>query len=122
MSMTALSLLWGRIPRSVKVIGGIMLAAALALTLAYCSGRSDGKAKGDVQNARQGEANAKADRKADTKAADERRVDDARATTESAEIKEAVNAEIDPADRRAAYYECVRKLQQARRDQRPADC
>lgn len=69
-------------------------------------------------------ATAKADRKADTKAAEERRADDARATTETAEIKEAVNeARAEGRDPRAAYYECVRLQQAARASGKPpADC
>jgi hypothetical protein len=67
---------------------------------------------------------AKADRKADNHAADQRRTDDARATSEAQEIKEAINeAGNDPAARRAAYYECVRKQQSARSNRKPSpDC
>lgn len=70
--------------------------------------------------ARQEAANARADRKADTKAAEQRRADDARTTTESAEIKEAIDeAHRTGADARAAYYDCVRRLQAARRNRQP---
>jgi hypothetical protein len=74
--------------------------------------------------AKQDAATAKADRKADTHAADQRRTDDARSTAESAEIKEAVDeARRIGRDPRAAYYECVRKQQAARRERKPpADC
>ncbi len=66
---------------------------------------------------------AKADRKADATAAEQRRVDDARAVTETQEIKEAVNeAGPDAAAKRAAYYECLRKIQQARRDKLAPGC
>ncbi len=65
----------------------------------------------------------KADRKADAKAAEQRRVDDALIMTESHELKDAIHeAGNDPAARRAAYYECVRELQQARRDRRSPGC
>lgn len=66
----------------------------------------------------------RADRKADAKAAEERRSDDARLTTEAQEIKEAINeAGNDPAARRAAYYRCVELQQSARaRGEPPADC
>ncbi len=58
---------------------------------------------------------AKADRKADEVAAVQRRVDDTRISTETAEIKEAINeAGPDPEARRRAYYACVARLQQAR--------
>jgi hypothetical protein len=69
-------------------------------------------------------ATAKADRKADTKAAEQRRVDDARLTAETTEIKEAVNeARQIGADPRAAYYRCVSAQQSARRERKPpADC
>lgn len=78
----------------------------------------------NAHEAKQEAAAAEADRKADTKAAEQRRADDARLTTETQEIKEAVNeAGSDPAARRAAYYECVRKQQSARRNGKPpADC
>lgn len=74
--------------------------------------------------AKQEAATAKADRKADTKAAEQRRADDARLTTETQEIKEAVNeAGSDPAARRAAYYRCVQLQQAARHSgKQPADC
>lgn len=68
---------------------------------------------------------AKADRKADAKAAEQRRADDARINTESNELKEAVNeaASSGPEARRAAYYACLAKLQDARtRNLPPPDC
>jgi hypothetical protein len=67
---------------------------------------------------------AKADRKADNHAADQRRTDDARATSEAQEIKEAINeAGNDPAARRAAYYRCVQLQQSARKSSKPSpDC
>lgn len=69
----------------------------------------------DTHEAKQDAANAKADRKADATAAEQRRVDDARLTTETQEVNNAVSeAKRTGADPRAAYYACV-KLQQAAR-------
>lgn len=67
---------------------------------------------------------AEKDRKADGNAAVQRRADDARAVTETQEIKEAIsNAGPNPVDRRAAYYACVKLQQSARRKGKPpADC
>jgi hypothetical protein len=78
----------------------------------------------DQHDANQRADTAIADRKADTKAAEERRADDARAVTESQEIKEAIHeAGPDPIARRNAYYQCVRAQQAARRAGKPpADC
>jgi small-conductance mechanosensitive channel len=77
-----------------------------------------------THDAKQEAATAKADRAADTKAAEQRRADDARLSTETQQIKEAVNeAGSDPAARRAAYYRCVQLQQQARHSGKPpADC
>ncbi len=73
--------------------------------------------------ARQAEI-AKADRKADEAAAVQRRADDNRISTETAEIKEAINeAGSDPAARRRAYYRCIGVQQAARASGKPpADC
>jgi hypothetical protein len=63
---------------------------------------------------------AKADRKADARAAEQRRTDDARISTESQEIKEAINeARAEGRDPRAAYYECIGLQQAARRERKP---
>jgi hypothetical protein len=68
-----------------------------------------------AHEAKQDAANAKADRKADAKAAEQRRVDDTRVTTETQEINNAVSeAKRTGADPRAAYYKCVRLQQRAR--------
>lgn len=77
-----------------------------------------------THEAKQEAATAKADRKADAHAAEQRRVDDARSTQETQQIKEAVNeAGSDPAARRAAYYRCVQLQQSARKSGKlPADC
>lgn len=74
--------------------------------------------------AKQDAANAKADRKADAKAADQRRVDDARLTTEQQAIKEAIDeAKRIGADPRRVYYDCVREQQRARAERKsPAFC
>ena len=77
-----------------------------------------------AHEAQQEIATAKADRKADTNAADQRVADQARLTNESEQIQEATNeARSTGADPRAAYYECVRKQQAARRARKPSpDC
>jgi heme exporter protein D len=65
--------------------------------------------------AKQDAANAKADQKADAKAAEQRRTDDARVTTETQEINNAVSeAKRAGTDPRAAYYKCVSLQQRAR--------
>lgn len=65
-------------------------------------------------------ATAKADRAADASAADQRRLDDARAHTERQEINDAIEeAEPTPDARRAAYYACLARLQDARRRNLP---
>lgn len=106
-------------PPLLAMIGAALLVAAL-LGGKCAYDRSVIKAHDATRDA----AIAKADRKADAKSAEERRADDARASTETAEIKEAIDeAGPDPAARRPAYYECVR-LQQAARagNQPPANC
>jgi hypothetical protein len=67
---------------------------------------------------------AKEDLKANEKAAEERLTDDRRLTQEGQQIKEAIsNAGPNIDDRRAAYHDCVRKQQAARRNnQPPANC
>lgn len=68
-----------------------------------------------AHEAKQDAANSKADRKADSHAADQRRVDDARVTTETQEINNAVSeAKRTGGDARAAYYKCVGLQQRAR--------
>jgi hypothetical protein len=100
-----------------------IIAAVLLLILGVGKCAYD-KSVIDKHEAKVEAKTAKADRKADNHAADQRRTDDARATTEAAEIKEAINeAGNDPAARRAAYYECVRKQQSARSNRKPSpDC
>lgn len=69
----------------------------------------------------QGAKTAKADRKADNTAAEQRRVDDKRSIDEAQEVKEAINeAKAEGRDPRAAYYECVRLQQSARREHKPS--
>jgi hypothetical protein len=77
-----------------------------------------------AHNARQDAANAKADRRADQKAADQRVTDVNRANAEQSQIQQAIDeARRTGADPRAAYYECVRRQQAARRaGQPPVDC
>lgn len=68
-----------------------------------------------AHDAKQDASNARADRKADTNAAEQRRVDDARVTTETQEINNAVSeAKRTGGDARAAYYKCVSLQQRAR--------
>lgn len=100
---------------------GLFIAVAALLAGAKCAyDRSIIKAHDAERDA----ATAKADRKADTKAAEERRSDDARLTTETQEIKDAVDeAKRTGADPRAAYYACVRLQQSARaRGEPPPNC
>ncbi len=64
---------------------------------------------------------AKADRKADAKAAEQRRVDDARITTDTQEIKEIISeARSQGVDPRAAYYRCIGLQQAARASNQPS--
>lgn len=99
----------------------LALLAVAALGSARCAYDKAVIAKHD---ANQDAATARADRKADARSAEQRRSDDARLTTETQQIEEAVNeASPDPASRRAAYYECVRAIQAARRNGvKPAGC
>jgi uncharacterized protein YpmB len=76
-----------------------IIAAVLLLILGVGKCAYD-KSVIDKHEAKQAAATAKADRKADNHAADQRRTDDARATSEAQEIKEAINeAGNDPAAR-----------------------
>ena len=112
------------IPTRFAKVAVIIAGAVLLITLLGIGKCSYDKSVVERHNARAEATTAKADRKADAKAAEERRADDARAVTESQEIKEAINeAGNDPAARRAAYYRCVSAQQAARRNGKPpADC
>lgn len=103
------------------VIAALLFGTLTILGIAKCSYDRNIVEKHD---AKQEAATAKADRKADTKAAEQRRVDDSRSTAESTQIKEAIDeARHTGGDVRAAYYECVRKQQTARREHKPSpDC
>lgn len=97
----------------VLVTGGLIAALILALGLAKCaydrSIISNHDAKVEA-------AAARADQRADTRAADQRRADDARLTTEAQELGRATeNAPSDEA-RRLARHRCLRLQQAARRD------
>ena len=71
-------------------------------------------------DAKQTAATAVADRKADTKAADQRRVDDARITQETAQLEKVqANAPTDTA-RRLARHRCLRAQQSARASGKPS--
>lgn len=75
----------------------------------------------EKHDAKRNEAIAKADKKADNKAAEQRRIDDARAVSEKQEVKEAIDeAKSQGRDPRAAYYECVRLQQSARSRHQPS--
>jgi hypothetical protein len=114
-----------------KVIGGraskaLVIAGLITLAVA---GFFIAKALYDRSVIEQHDANQRADtaiadRKADGNAAVQRRADDARAATESQEIKEAIHeAGPDPAARRRAYYDCIVRIQAARRDgKQPPSC
>jgi hypothetical protein len=104
--------------RKAALIGTAVVLLIAMLMVGKCS-----YDKSVIRNheAKQEAATAKADRTADTHAAEQRRADDARSTTETQQIKEAVNeAGNDPAARRAAYYSCVRKQQSARKSGKPS--
>ena len=105
-----------RLAKPLLAVVGLVLVIGALWALRACDKRNiiaDYTAGSEAKNA-------KADRKADAKAADERRADDARAVTESQEIKEAINeARQTGADPRAAYYACLVRLQAARRDGLP---
>jgi hypothetical protein len=122
-TLIALALKLGVPARFAKaaIIAALFILALGLLGLGKCA---YDKSIINTHEAKQEAATAKADRKADTKAAEQRRADDARLTTETQQIKEAVNeAGNDPTARRAAYYDCVRKQQAARHSGKPpADC
>jgi hypothetical protein len=103
------------------VIAALIAIAIAALGIGKCTYDKRVIANHD---AKQEAATAKADRQADAKAAEQRRADDSRSTAEATEIKETIDeAKRTGADPRAAYYECVRKQQAARRERKPSpDC
>lgn len=64
---------------------------------------------------------AKADKKADNHAADQRVIDTSREQDEKTQTQGAIdNAKRNGTDPRAAYYDCVRKQQSARRAGQPS--
>jgi hypothetical protein len=103
------------------VIAALIAIAIAALGIGKCTYDKRVIANHD---AKQEAATAKADRQADAKAAEQRRADDSRSTAEATEIKETIDeAKRTGADPRAAYYECVRRQQAARRERKPSpDC
>jgi uncharacterized protein HemX len=103
------------------VIAAMVIALIAALGIGKCA--YDKRVIANHE-AKQEAATAKADRKADAKAAEQRRTDDSRSTAEATEIKETIDeAKRTGANPRAAYYECVRKQQLARRTHKPSpDC
>lgn len=100
-----------------------LLAVAIGLALLGSKCAYD-RSVIEKHEAKREAATAKADRKADANAAEQRRADDNRLTAETTEIKEAVNeAERNGADPRAVYYDCLRRVQAARRSGvSPAEC
>lgn len=103
------------------LIGAAIVLAVLMLSVGKCS--YDRSVIRNHTNEQAAET-AKADRKADATAADQRRLDDARANTERTEITDAIEtARATGADPRAAFYECVRLQQAARKlGKPPAAC
>jgi uncharacterized protein YpuA (DUF1002 family) len=103
------------------VIAGLVLAA---LALFFIAKGLYDRSLIEGHTAEQRAEAAEADLKATEKAGEERRVDDSRLAAEGQQIKEAItNAGPSQADRRRAYYDCVKLQQSARaRGQPPADC
>ena len=97
----------------------VIIAVLIVVAIVYREGREDGAAKPEKARL---EANVKAGEQkavADEKAAETRLDDTVRLNTEQSELKEAVaNAPDDPASRRRMYYDCLGRLQQARREGR----
>lgn len=104
----------------------VLIAAGALLLLAALGVGKCTYDRAVVRNHTNAEAakTATADRKADATAAEQRRVDDARANTERTEISNAIEvARSSGADPRAAYYLCVSRQQEARKlGKPPADC
>lgn len=94
-----------------------MIALLVVVALIYRAGGKSERAQADNERL---EGNVKAERAkgvADEKAAETRLQDAQRANSEQAELKEAIaNAPDDPTSRRAAYYACLARVQQARRE------
>lgn len=108
----ATSLVGPRFAKAAIVATLIVLLIAL-LALGKCA---YDKSIIDRHEAKQEAATAKADRRADTKAAEQRRADDNRLTSESDQLEKAqANAKTD-LDRRLARNRCIRLQQAARRD------
>lgn len=106
--------------RSIAHVGLFLLILAVLGIVVACIRRDavsdySGKQQAQIQ---------KANRKADDKAANERKADDDRLDQETSEAKEAVNeARRERRDPRAAYYECIRVQQAARRERKqPPEC
>lgn len=94
-------------------VGALVVAILL---LAYCEGKDAGRS--DAERSRlEGNVEALEDKgRADEKAAETRLQDAERANAEQTELKEAVtDAKATGGDPRRAYYDCLAKLQQARK-------
>lgn len=106
---------WGVPSKLAKPLLFIFAAALIVIALGVGKCAYDNKV---IHNANLERENAqeKADRKADNAAAEQRRIDDARAVKEGQELKDVQVKYADPAERKRAYYRCIRLQQAARRD------
>ena len=106
--------------KAAKLAGGVALVVLLGLLLWGAKAAYDSSIIREHDNERAA-IETEANRKADAKAATERRADDDRAAVEATQIERTIsNATAKGHDPRAAYYECVRLQQAARRDGRGA--
>lgn len=113
---TAVSRAWARIPRSAKVIGGIILAALVALLLAYCNGRSDGKAAGNLANAKAETKVARKDAQASGKAADDRAAETIAINKQEEGARDAIRQAPDTRPSPAAVAHNCDRLRRAGKD------
>lgn len=106
-----------KIAKPLIFVIGLIMAAGLLFGLKSCYDNSV------VEKARV-EGNAKVQTNtnaANEKSSDQRATDTARQQIEQQEVKEAIeDAKANGRDPRAAYYECIRLQQQARKAGRPA--
>jgi hypothetical protein len=100
------------------VIGILIVALVVGLGVGKCA---YDKSIIEEHDAEREATIAKDDKKADNNAAVQRRVDDARVTSEKEEIKDAIaEAQATGSDPRAAYYHCIALQQQARKRGQPS--
>jgi hypothetical protein len=112
-ALIALALKLGVPPKFAKAatIAALFVLAMSLLALGKCA---YDRSIINTHEAKQEAATAKADRKADTAAAEQRRVDDSRLTTEAQELNRSTDHAQTDLDRRLAFQRCLR-LQQAAR-------